>query len=371
MTAPDRPDRPIRTLVIGAGYGLLPAAKIALAGHPVTVVARPAEARALRSSGVEIRFADSAHLLRLPVAADTVSANRSPGLHLGTPDDIDPTAFDIAFLAVQEPQAADPPLRALLARIGDGVPVVSIMNLPPPPFLDRVPGLPDSLLAGVYGDPAVWAPIPAARLTMASPDPQAIRPDPAQPGAVMVSLASNFKLAPFARAQDQAVLARLARDASRGTVGGARVPVNMVTRGSIFVPLSKWPMLVTGNCRCVQAGATPIPLADAVHRDLATSRMLYDAVNAALGRLGAPDRALVPFDSYLAAARRLRHPSSLARGLANGACHVERIDRLVLNLLRAVDAPRSAQTEMEAVSARIDAALARNRGSIAAGPRHR
>ena len=43
---------------------------------------------------------------------------------------------------------------------------------------------------------------------------------------------------------------------------------------------------------------------------------------------------LVPFDAYARAAAQLARPSSLARALESGAENVERIDRLVLNLMR-------------------------------------
>ena len=46
---------------------------------------------------------------------------------------------------------------------------------------------------------------------------------------------------------------------------------------SLFVPFAKWPMLLTGNYRCVTAGA-PISIRDAVHADIGLSRDIYAAV---------------------------------------------------------------------------------------------
>jgi CelD/BcsL family acetyltransferase involved in cellulose biosynthesis len=45
--------------------------------------------------------------------------------------------------------------------------------------------------------------------------------------------------------------------------------------------------------------------------------------------LGAEEADLVPFEKYAAATRSLKSPSSAARALANGACDIERVDRLV------------------------------------------
>jgi hypothetical protein len=40
-------------------------------------------------------------------------------------------------------------------------------------------------------------------------------------------------------------------DAGRGTV---ELPVKLKVHDSVFVPLAKWCMLLTGNYRCVQKG---------------------------------------------------------------------------------------------------------------------
>lgn len=342
-----------RILVIGASYGLLPAAKIAAAGHAVTVAGRPDEVEGIARDGIAIAF-DRDRVLRPPMGGQGVS--------LAVPEGVDPDGYDLAILAVQEPQARAPELAGLLGRLGPRLPVASVMNMPPPPFLDRIGTLCGLSRAGAYASAGTWSQLSSEQITLAGPDPQVFRPDPAHPGHLQVTLASNFKFAPFARPADQAVLARIARDASRVRADWGPVPVHLLARGSLFVPLAKWPMLVTGNCRCLSpAGAAPVAIAEAVTRDIAASRLLYDAVNAALREVGAPEAALVPFESYRAAAARLTRPSSLARALAAGAREVERIDLIVLELLRAVTAPRAATALMAEVSAGISEALRRNR----------
>jgi hypothetical protein len=134
----------------------------------------------------------------------------------------------------------------------------------------------------------------------------------------------------------------------------------MLARGSVFAPLSKWPMLVTGNCRCWNGTHQPLSIHDAVHRDLAESQMLYDAVNSCLFAFGMPEAGLVSFNSYLRAVRSLTRPSSLARGLANGAANVERIDLLVLNLMKKTECDLQALEIMSKVSANLEMALKKN-----------
>ncbi|AXI46737.1 hypothetical protein C1J03_12325 [Sulfitobacter sp. SK012] len=351
MTLTSSSEKPLRILTIGASYGLLPAAKVAAAGHAVTVLGRAEEVSAMRQEGVEIAFSDQ-HVLRSPMGDD--------GLSLATPDGVDPSDFDLVLLAVQEPQVRSPEISNLLQRIGDKVPVASIMNMPPPPFLDRIRFLPKNIGKDAYEHPSIWEPLPAERMTLASPDPQAFRPDAERPGHLQVTLASNFKFAPFAREEDQAILARVTRDATRAMQSWGRPPVHLLARGSVFAPLSKWPMLVTGNCRCLRDDGGPVSIREAVNENLSESRLLYEAVNTCLEALGAPNSSLVPFNSYLQAAGQLSRPSSLARGLAAGATAVERIDVIVLNLMREAKSSPAAINIMTGINARITAALAEN-----------
>ena len=357
MTTLSAASRPYRVLVVGASYGLLPASRIAVGGHHVTVVGRTEEITAIAASGVVIAFSEERHL-RPPMGDD--------GLSLRTPATVEPADFDLVLLAVQEPQVSSPDLRRLLEKIGDKLPIASIMNMPPPPYLARISTLPPSVGGGAYGCPEAWAPLPSERMTLASPDPQAFRPDPACPGHLRVTLASNFKFAPFARPEDQAILERITRDASRAAQAWGRPPVHLLARSSTFVPLSKWPMLVTGNCRCVQDEGLPLSIRDAVHADPVKSRILFEAVYASLSSIGAPASALVPFDAYLEAAQNLTRPSSLAMGLAKGAEGVERVDMLVLELLRATKADPEAIDMMAAINSRIEKSLAENRRKTAA-----
>jgi hypothetical protein len=317
---------PLRKLVIGASYGLLTAAKLAASGQPVSVVGFPDEVVRIWSHGVRIGFADG--LVLVPPMGYA-------GIRLVTPEEVDVAEHDLVFLAVQEPQVGTAAMAGLLRRIGDRLPVAALMNMPPPPFLERVPGLPQGIGRGAYRDAAVWAGLPAARMTLASPDAQALRLDPDKPGRLTVTLASNLRFAPFARADDQALLQQVTRAASRVKSPSGFYPVQFVTRSSVFAPLAKWPMLAVGNCRCVGTGQSALrSIRDAVWDDVRLSRRLYDGVTAGLLACGAPPTALVPFESYAKAAEQLVRPSSLARALAHGATAVERIDLLVLNLLR-------------------------------------
>ena len=97
---------------------------------------------------------------------------------------------------------------------------------------------------------------------------------------------------------------------------------------SLFVPLAKWSMLLTGNYRCITLHE-PKPIRNAVHDDLKLSQSIYDHVDAIARRLGADPADQVPFEKYAKAAESLLKPSSAARAVASGAPFIERVDLLV------------------------------------------
>ncbi|MGA7941733.1 MAG: hypothetical protein WCA43_17755, partial [Bradyrhizobium sp.] len=97
---------------------------------------------------------------------------------------------------------------------------------------------------------------------------------------------------------------------------------------SLFVPLAKWSMLLTGNYRCITLH-DPQSIRDAVHSDLKLSRAIYDHVDGVARRLGADPQDQVPFEKYAKAAESLLKPSSAARAVASGAPFIERVDLLV------------------------------------------
>jgi hypothetical protein len=109
--------------------------------------------------------------------------------------------------------------------------------------------------------------------------------------------------------------------------------VKLKVHESVFVPLAKWSMLLSGNYRCVQKDGMR-SIKDAVHSNLDESRAVYDWVAELCKKLGADAKDLVPFEKYAKAAESLLTPSSAARALANGAPNIERVDRLVQTIAR-------------------------------------
>jgi hypothetical protein len=206
-----------------------------------------------------------------------------------------------------------------------------------------------------------WDAFDPALMTLCSPDPQAFRPPEEEGNVLQVRLATNFKAARFASDEHTAMLRELAEgiEAARYEVDGELVdlPVKLKVHDSVFVPLAKWAMLMTGNYRCLlEQGARTIK--EAVHDDLHASREVYDWVVDLCVGLGADCGDMVPFEKYAAAAQSLKSPSSAARALLAGAPQIERVDRLV-QAIAAQQGKRHASVD-ETVE-RVDDWLIRNR----------
>jgi len=316
-------------LIMGASYGSLLAIKLVAAGHAVKLICLPQEADLINDQGI---------VVRMPVKGrDGLVEIRSkdlPGaLSAGGPDDADPTQYDLVALAMQEPQFGAPGVRDLLAKVAKSrAPCMSIMNMPPLPYLKRIPCLDVADLRECYTDPSVWDDFDPGCLTLCSPDPQAFRPPEEPVNVLQVSLPTNFKAARFDSDAHTAILAQLQDDIEAVRFdpgdGPLALPVKLKLHDSVFVPLAKWAMLMTGNYRCVQKDAMR-PIREAVHSDLDQSRKVYAWVRDLCVTLGAAEADMVPFEKYANAANGLAKPSSAARALAAGARNIERVDLLV------------------------------------------
>lgn len=317
---------PSRILVLGAAYGLLPAMRLLTAGHNVTVICRPEEQSDLVDHGAQISFKASDQRLEAPAAM----GRGTPGVLGVTDADVELSGTDLVILAMSEPHFAAPEISALIKKIGEaGLPVISISNAPPPPFLRRLNKLNTDALQEAYIAWDAWQYLKPEQVTAVSPDAQAVRKNPSRLNELTVTLGSNFKVAPFHRESDQALLERLARDVAAYEVDGRQVSVRFVPHRSLYAPLAKWPMLVTGNCRCLGSDGSMVSISDAVRSDLEASREVYEWVLELVQKTGADDSDLVPFRHYAAVSRRLIAPSSFARSVVARGGAVERVDKMV------------------------------------------
>jgi len=136
---------------------------------------------------------------------------------------------------------------------------MSIMNMPPLPYLKRIPGLNTDSLHNCFTDARSGPNFDPGCLTLCSPDPQAIRMPDDKINVLTVTLPTNFKRRvsipkhpPTSMRQMQREIEAIRFDAGDGMID---LPVKLKVHDSIFVPLAKWAMLCTGNYRCVRKDA--------------------------------------------------------------------------------------------------------------------
>ena len=318
-----------KILILGASYGSLLASKLLFAGHEVKLVCLTAEADLIHTEGFRVR---------MPIRGRTepveIDSRKLPGkVSAGGTGDVNPADYDLIGLAMQEPQYRSPGVRELLAAVARSRgPCMSIMNMPPLPYLKRIPGLDANLLKPAYTDASVWDAFDPATLTLCSPDPQAIRPPEEKVNVLQVTRPTNFKVARFDSPAHTQLLRELEQDVDAvrfaAPEGPIELPVKLRVSDSIFVPLAKWSMLLAGNYRCITPDGMRTAQ-QAVHTDIEESRSVYNFVFDLCVRLGARPEDLVPFEKYAAAAQSLSRPASAARALQNGAPYIERADKLV------------------------------------------
>ena len=347
-----------KILIMGASYGSLLATKLVLAGHTVKMVCLPAEADAFNHEGARVR---------MPIKGRSglveIDSRKAPGkLSADGPGAVNPADYDLVALAMQEPQYGSPGVRELLDAVARSkVPCMSIMNMPPLPYVARIPGVDAGACRDCYTDPAVWDSFDPALMTLCSPDPQAFRPPEEKVNVLQVRLPTNFKAARFDSDAHTAILRQLEADIEAirfDTDGGTiELPVKLKVHDSVFVPLAKWSMLLAGNYRCITRDGMR-SIKEAVHTDVEASRAVYSWVAKLCLALGAAEKDLVPFEKYAAAAQGLAGPSSAARALFGGAHHIERVDRLV----KAIAAQKGMRSDVvDEIVALVDARLAANR----------
>ncbi len=347
---------PYKILILGASYGSLLGTKFIAAGHDVTLVCRAETAALINSKGTEVRIKlrdEDAH-------RSFFSSELDGNLNALTPEEVNPGDYDLVCLAMQEPQYSHPTLKDLLSRIAKAkAPCMSIMNMPPLPYLKRIKSLDGTPLESAFTDASIWEDFDPKLMTLCSPDPQAFRPPEEGPNVLHVGLPTNFKVSKFHDAKLDAMLNELEDGIQDFKVDGKDVPVKLRVFDSLFVPFAKWSMLATGNYRCITADG-PRSIQEVVHGDLEKSREIYNYVSGLVVHLGADASDMVPFEKYANAAKSLLKPSSAARAVFSGAKNIERVDKLIQLAGKAAGMQHPSIDETVAI---VDAKLAANRKS--------
>ena len=143
-----------KILILGASYGSLLGTKLLMAGYDVTLVCRRGTADLINAEGTDVRIK-----LRDEDEHRSFKSGNLPGtLSALSPEEVQVGDYDMVALAMSEPQYCNKSITALLGRIAaSGKPCLSIMNMPPLPYLRRIPGLDASKLEACFTCPSAWA----------------------------------------------------------------------------------------------------------------------------------------------------------------------------------------------------------------------
>ena len=319
---------PYNILLMGASYGSLLASKILFGGHTIHLVCLPGEADLINAEGFRVRLPVRGR--KDPVVLDS---RKLPGkVTAGPATGINPKDYDLVGLCMQEPQYRAAGVRELLDAVAKSrVPCMSIMNMPPLPYIKRIHGLNYDALKPAYTDPTVWENFDSQCVTLNSPNRRRSAAGRASQRA-HGDAPNQLQSREIRRRKIHPILRQLEKDIEAARFdtpeGKIELPVKLKVYDSIFVPLAKWAMLLAGNYRCITKDGMRTAQ-EAVHSDIETSLTVYNFVNDLCVKLGAKPDDLVPFEKYAAAAQSLVRPASAARALNNGAPNIERADKLV------------------------------------------
>jgi len=284
---------------MGASYGSLLASKILFGGHKLHLVCLPAEADLINAEG----FACGCRCRgrKDPVELDS---RKLPGkVTAGPAAGVNPKDYDLgrpchAGAAISLARRARTPRRGWQNR---ACRACRSLNMPPLPYVKRIPGLDYDALKPAYTDASVWDSFDPATITLNSPDPQGDSPagregqrahghaaDQLQGGA----LRQRESTAILRQLQDEIEAIRFDTPEGQGRTAGQAQGLRFDLRAArqvVDAARRQLSLRDQGRHRTAQ---------EAVHSDIETSRSVYNFVFDLCVKLGAKPEDLVPFEKY-------------------------------------------------------------------------
>ena len=328
---------------------MLLGSKLLKSGHNVHLIGVKDEVDLINSDGIYVSIPDRKSKEDILLHSKSLYGK----LTASTPENINVSNFQIVFLAMQEFQYKEKELKKSILEIAKlKIPTVSIMNIPPHAFLKNFSKIELADCREAYQSLEIWDNFDPKFLSTASPDAQAFRPKNKNLNFLQVRLASNFKISEFSDQPSNEILYQLEKN-----IKLLRIPVYIVIEQSKFVAMTKWPMLICGNYRCVEKDKI-ISIKDAVLQDEKTSEKIYNDVTKLCIMLGAEESLMVPFKHYFRRVPKLDAPSSVARMIESKKMNIERFDKL----LKIISEKNNIEiSDLEKIVSIIDSRLEKNR----------
>lgn len=317
-------------LIYGASYGILLASKLMLAGYDVVCVCKKEEAELINNKGFSVEL-DGYLKKKIILESEKLNGN----IKAIEPEKINLNNVKIVFLAMQEAQYNNSSILNSLNLVAKKkIPTISIMNIPPSIYLKnfKIKENEYQKLLVAYNNFDLWNKFDINFITHCSADPQIFKPFSNLSNYISVRLASNFRIAKFRDKSSTKLIEKISNQIkiSRYKYNNEkiRIPVYLNLYDSYFVPISKWPMLITGNYRCLNDNQL-MSIQEVVYKNINLSKKIYEDVQMLCKSLGASEGELISFESYLKVAGKLISPSSVARLSYSKNKNFERLDKLI------------------------------------------
>ena len=304
-----------KVLVIGANYGLLLAGMLQERDFDVEVFGTEKEVETLNQEGFSFNMNDSFWRF-------------APSNKLKFINSFNEDNYDLVILAVQEPTLSNPKIVEILSFISkNSIPILSIMNIPLLNFLKDIVGIQNIVNSETIYSSLKYSNLLNSKLIINSnPEPQIFSKD--KFNRLNIRLGGVFRCSSLNILNKDIIL-----DLTKSIENG--LPAKIKSYKSSWVSLSKLPMLMTGNYRCLNNFKLK-SIYESVHLNTNLSEKIYNQIIEIMKKLGAGREAIIPFKLYLRASVKLDAPSSVCRTIINGKQNVERVDKLVQNIAKSI-----------------------------------
>ena len=304
-----------KVLVIGANYGLLLAGMLKERDFDVEVFGTKKEVETLNQEGFSFNMNDSYWRF-------------APSNKLKFINSFNEDNYDLVILAVQEPTLSNLKIVEILSFISkNSIPILSIMNIPLLNFLKDIVGIQNIVNSETIYSSLKYSNLLNSKLIINSnPEPQIFSKD--KFNSLNISLGGVFRCSSLNILNKDIIL-----DLTKSIENG--LPAKIKSYKSSWVSLSKLPMLMTGNYRCLNNFKLK-SIYESVHLNTNLSEKIYNQIIEIMKKLGAGREAIIPFKLYLRASVKLDAPSSVCRTIINGKQNVERVDKLVQNIAKSI-----------------------------------
>ena len=314
--------------VLGGYYGLLVASKILLSGSHVTVFCKEEEKKKLDQLGYSISFKTAGLNTKQPFKSNIFQKNDLLKF-VSNIHEFEIEKFDLIFLCISEHHYSSNNLTQLIKRINIYKrPIISVTNLYPPSYFNQLNFFNINLINKCYYNFDLSTKyLDSKFVAVASPEPQFFNKSDSQ---YSIRLSGKFRISPFSNKELNLKIHNMLKNFNYNKFEQFdNLPVEFKIYDNLFIPLSKLPMLITGNYRCLTDGNNAISIKQAVYNDLNLSKLIYNETIDILNKLGVKRNSIIPFSMYLKAVNFLDAPSSFAKSVYNGEKKIERVDKLI------------------------------------------